>query len=92
MDYCKFKYMDEAAIKEVGELMIDGHEKALMMFGLECANDGVEVAKSCILKGIVKGAITGVVIAGGVQIGTRIVRKVRAKKLAKKQTEEKTKV
>lgn len=91
MDY-KIKYMDEAAIKEIGELMDDGHEKALTIFGLECANVGMEAAKRCILKGIVKGAITGVVIVGGGLIGGRLVRKVRAKKLAKKQTEKKTKV
>jgi hypothetical protein len=71
----KFRYLDEAMANEVEELLKGEHGSALMTFGFECANAGVEGFKRGCAKGALLVAVGAGAVVGGYKLGKKLIQK-----------------
>ena len=76
-----YKYMTDEWIAEINELANEGHNDALVAYGLECGNAALEGEKAGELKGTLL-VVAGVgIISGIVYFGKKIVNKYKKKKI-----------
>lgn len=82
----KYKFMDEANLKEIEELLAGEHGTALTAWSYECAEAGIygyiDGRRKCLITGSLIGAVGAAVAAGGFWVAKKLVKKRVDKQLA----------
>lgn len=84
-----YKFMDEAKLKEIEELLAGEKGNALVAWSLECAKAGIDGYRNGLIKGGLIAAAGAVAAASGYWIAKRVAKKHVEKRLeeaAKKET------
>lgn len=77
----KCKFMDDAMIAEMDELLQGEHKNTLVAFGLDCGCAALEGYKEGCVSSALLGAGGVLLIFGAVGVGKKIVDKCKQKKL-----------
>ena len=84
----KYKFMDEAKLKEIEEILDGEKGAALVAWSLECAKAGIDGYRRGLMKCSLIAAAGAGLAAGGFWVARRIVKKRVAKEIKKTETVE----
>ena len=75
-----YKFMDEAKLKEIEELLAGEKGDALVAWSLECAKAGIDIHRHGLMRNGLIAAGGAVVAAGGYWIAKKALGKTRVEK------------
>jgi hypothetical protein len=76
-----YKFMDEAKLKEIEEILAGEHGEALVAWSLECHKAAIDGYRNGLMKGSLIAAGGAVVAAGGYWIAKKVAKKHVEKRL-----------